>query len=354
MLDPTIAMNLMSGLVQSIEFFGTQTGGNIWYGWLPLSVAAIIVAVVFNTALLMIGRAFSVKELQAYAESEILQAGATFFMAVFLVVLVGGTLEVINDYYLHGTVQCGSQTIQITTAGDPGQAMDGAYQDISCNLETQATEIAAIQDYIFADASTASEFNSLNSQFSFFGITVYRGDWNTALYQATEEKRITNNLATVLIIALDSESALAAYLQATMLTIFLPVGILLRSFQLTRGVGALMIALGIGFYFIFPVFFVLLDPGFTPTPVPAATPSQPQVYCYATMSSTASMIQSVGVGSTSDLVTELSSSDLSQAYVALLVHPLVALFLTLVFVRYIMTILGGEPYELMKMVGKLV
>jgi hypothetical protein len=344
----------------SIQFFGLQSGGNVWDNWAALSIAAIMVAIIFNTVLLMIGRAFSVKELQAYAESEILQAAATFFMAVFLVVMVGSALEVINDYYLHGTVQCGNQTIPIETYSasnpnwDPGQAMSGAYQDINCNLETQAMEIAAIQDYIFSDASTADEFNALNTQYSFFGITVYRGDWNTALYQTTEDKRITNNLATVLIIALDAQSAVATYLQATMLTIFLPFGILLRSFQLTRGVGALMIALGIGFYFIFPVFFVLLDPGFTPTPVPAPTPAQPQVYCYATMSSTASMIQSVGVGSTSDLVTELSGDDLSQSYVALLVHPLVALFLTLVFVRYIMIILGGEPYELMKMVGKLV
>lgn len=143
-----------------------------------------------------------------------------------------------------------------------------------------------------------------------------------------------------------------------MLDVFLPVGLLLRCFYLTRGAGALMISIGIGMYFIFPVFFVLLDPGFTPSPPPKAVvlPAQ-QAYCYATMGNTVSLlnsIQSSGTGTTSTLGVEMDRNDLTESYISLIVHPLVALFLTMVFIRYMMTVLGGDPYELTKMVGKVI
>jgi hypothetical protein len=50
----------------------------------------------------------------------------------------------------------------------------------------------------------------------------------------------------------------------------------------------------------------------------------------------------------------MDANDLSKSYVSLILHPLVSLFLTLVFVRYMMTILGGDTYELTKMVSKMI
>jgi hypothetical protein len=178
------------------------------------------------------------------------------------------------------------------------------------------------------------------------------------MYKSTETKRITNNMATVLLIALNAQSAILEYLRINMLHVFLPVGILLRCFHFTRGAGALMMSLGIGMYFIFPVFFVLLDPGFiaSPPPEPMAMSGQ-QIYCYATMGNTVSLlnsIQNAGLGSTGGLTVAMDANDLSKSYVSLILHPLVSLFLTLVFVRYMMTILGGDTYELTKMVSKMI
>jgi hypothetical protein len=236
--------------------------------------------------------------------------------------------------------------------------MNEAYNAIRCRIQTRAVEVAAIQDALINDQRSRDDYNALNMAWSVFGITVYKGDWSPSLYQATETKRITNNLATVLLIALNAQSALLEYLKINMLHVFLPIGILLRCFHFTRGVGALMISLGIGMYFIFPVFFVLLDPGFVASPPPdvVAMNTQP-TYCYATMSSSVSLLTSVqaaGLGSTAGLGVELNRDDLAKSYISLILHPLVALFLTLIFIRYLMTILGGDPYELTKMVGKVI
>lgn len=360
-------------IVLSIQsFMGT------WANWIPLSVMAVIAAVLFHGILLMAGRAFSIRELESYAYSEILQAGATLFMVVFLVVMVGSAINLARGY-IHGDLAVGGDapcartfhigstgaTVTSTTEGDkldPGSTMDEAYDAIRCRIQTRAKAVADIQDSLANDkAGTWWEFNALNMAASLFGITVFKGDWIGSLYKQVETKRITNNLCTAMIISLNAQSAVLEYLQGNMLHIFLPFGLLLRCFYFTRGPGALMMALGIGFYFIFPVFFVLLDPGFTASPPPTPTPGAGaglQPYCYATMANTVSMLTSMqsagGLGSTADLSAALDAKDLSKSYVSLILHPLVALFLTLVFVRYIMTILGGEPYELMKMVGKVV
>jgi hypothetical protein len=46
--------------------------------------------------------------------------------------------------------------------------------------------------------------------------------------------------------------------------------------------------------------------------------------------------------------------NLALAYVALILHPMVAFFLTLAFVRYLMVVLGGDTYALMRMVAKVI
>ena len=346
----------MFGLVLSVSsFFGDH--GVAWLGtWLPLSILAVITAVIIHSILLMIGRAFSIKELEAFATSEMLQAAATAFMAIFLVAMVGSAMEVAQSF-IRGEVACGTTPVRIGM-GEASSTMDDAFAAIRCRLQARAVEVAGIQDTITSSQSTMDEFNVLNLAISTFGLTFFKGDWYDSLYQPPETKRITNNLATVLLIGLDAQSALLEYLRVNMLNVFIPVGILLRSFYFTRGPGALFIAIGIGMYFIFPVFFVLLDPGFVASPLPPTlnVPKHP-TYCYGTMSNTVSLLttlESAGLGSSADLTMGMVRDDLSKSYIALMLHPLVALFLTLIFVRYIISVLGGDTMEVMKMVGKVI
>jgi hypothetical protein len=268
--------------------------------------------------------------------------------------MVGGAMELAASY-IHGELVCGEEVIRID-AEDPESAMGNAFDAIRCRLQSRAQEVANIQGALATSAS--EEFNRLNIGLSSFGITFFKGDWVGDWYEGVETKRITNNLATVLLIGLNAQSAVLQYIKVNMLHIFLPVGILLRSFYFTRSVGALFMAIAIGMYFIFPVFFVLLDPGFTAAPPPPVfTGPKETPYCYATMTNTVSQIQqseSVGGTKIANVGMEQLGEDLSKSYISLILHPLVAFFLTLVFIRYIMTVLGGDTYELMRMVSKVV
>jgi hypothetical protein len=354
----------------SLQYFLGSNGAGWLDNWLPLSILAVMVAIIIHVIILMFARAFFIKELENYAMSEILQAVATAFMAIFLVVMVSSALGIAGNL-IAGSVNCGGQTITIQNSsahpdysqigtiniqqGEQG-TMDQAFAVIRCRLQTRAAEVNDIQQQILNGAG--GDFAALNLAMSLFGITFFKGDWIGSLYKKTETMRITNNLATVMIIGLNAQSALVNYLQNNMLSVFIPVGILLRCFYFTRGPGALFIALGVGMYFLFPVFFVLLDPGFVAAPpAPQGPPAPYQPYCYATMTTAVSVITSLeasGLGSTSGISLETARSDLAASYVSLMLHPLVALFLTLVFVRYMMTVLGGDTYELTKMVTKVI
>lgn len=357
-------------LLLSVQSFLGDSGATWLYNWLPLSILAVVTAVIIHTIILMFARAFFIKELENYAMSEILQAAATAFMAIFLVFMVSSALGIAGNI-IAGQVSCGGQTI--TISGPQGTAdyseigeinikqgeqgtMDNAFGVIRCRLQTRAAEVAAIQSQILSDAG--GDFAALNLAMSLFGITFFKGDWIGSLYKKTETMRITNNLATVMLIGLNGQSAALSYIQANMLSVFIPMGILLRCFYFTRGPGALFIALGVGMYFIFPVFFVLLDPGFVAAPpAPPGPPAGYQPYCYATMTTAVSVITSLeasGLGSTSGISLETARNDLASSYISLMLHPLVALFLTLVFVRYMMSVLGGDTYELTKMVSKVI
>ncbi len=337
-------------LLSTHSFFGEH--GVAWLDhWLPLTIFAVITVVIFYNAFLMVARAFGLKDLERDAKSELMQAMATAVMAIMLVVLVDGAMTFASSM-IHGDLACAEGPEHI-------DSLDDAFDAIKdCRIMSRAKQIASIQGKLAAGSSSQALFNFLNFDLSFFGITVLKGNWIPSVYEDIESRRIVNNLATSLLVSLNAQSFLITYIKVNMLNVFLPLGIILRSFKFTRGVGALFIGLAVGMYFIFPVVFVLLDPGFVVTSVPDEPPPQPQQYCYPTMGFATSIfntMESSGAGSGLDKLTLGSlTNSLGQTYVSLIIHPLVSLFITLVFVRYMVSILGGDTLSLMRMVSKVV
>lgn len=353
-------MDLILTIPSFFENFGVK-----WIAtWLPLSIMAVLVSIFIHNIILMFAKAFSVKELENYATSEILQAASTAVMTIFLVVIVSSAMTVAGSM-ITGSISCRGQTINIesTTEDITNQVMDKAYQAILCRIQEKAESMASIQSYIL-DASAGTEtYNNYfvsNLAMSIFGITWFQGTWIGSVYEEIEKRRIVNNLLTTLLIGLNAQMQLISYIRFNMLDIFIPLGILLRSFYFTRGPGALMIALGIGLYFIFPVFYVLLDPGFVPAPPtpPNTGGALVQQYCYPTMSTAVSVIQSINTQGSTPAGATLSFSqlrnELGKTYMALLLHPLIAFFLTMVFVRYLMSILGADTTDMTKMITKVI
>jgi hypothetical protein len=308
---------------------------------------------------MMFARAAKVKSLERYAKSEMLQAAATALIAISLVAMVDSAMT-ISEPLIHGELVCGDEIKRIGQGG--GQSvMENALDGIRCKIQQKALGIAGVQEAFYTGAlgdGVAGAFYSLGMMISLLGITVWKGDWSPDLFSLTETYRITNNLATTLLISLNAQNFLVLYIKKNMLNFFLPIGILLRSFHFTRSAGALFMALGIGFYFVFPIVYLLLDPGFTHIPLPETGAStEPPNFCYPTMGSSVTMLDSFeasGVGSTNNLALDSISGVLQDSYISLMIHPLVALFITLTFVGYLMNLLQGDSTALIKMVSKVI
>ena len=92
--------------------------------------------------------------------------------------------------------------------------------------------------------------------------------------------------------------------------------------------------------------------------VPDDTQQKVQQFCFPTMSSAVSVLNTINQKGSLKAGAQLHSADigndLSKAYTSLLIHPLVALALTLVFVRYMMTIFGADSSDLTKMISKVI
>jgi hypothetical protein len=332
-----------------------------WSHWLPMSILAVMIAIIIHSALIMFAKGFNIPELEKYAQSEILQAAATAMMAIFLVGMVTG----ISDFSVsllgqESTVLCKGKAEQILKTGEnETMVFKNTLDIVRCRVQEKAIAIAEVQDRLTTGADVWGKFTALNLGLSLFGVTFFKGDWVGSLYQETEIIRITNNLATVLLVGMNAVSFLALYIKNTMLSLFIPVGILLRSFHFTRGAGALFIAIGIGLYFIFPILYILLDPGFvkvdTPPAVGGGIELLQKTVCFPTMSAAITIVNTnAQSASGSSLAAGRLRDNLALAYVALILHPMVAFFLTLAFVRYLMVVLGGDTYALMRMVAKVI
>ncbi len=347
----------MLNMLLSVQSFWGDHGITWMDNFLPMCILAVITAFIIYNIVLMVARAFAIKELERFAMSEMLQSAATAFIAIFLVTMVYSVMS-FTETLIHGEIQCGEENIHIVGRSDQS-VLDAALDGIRCKIQEKAMQVAAIQSRVIWDS--VGDFYCRDLSLSTFGLTFWRGDWDLGsanCFADSERARITNSLSTVLLIALNAQSYLIQYIKYNMLNVFLPIGLLLRSFKFTRGAGAFFMALAIGLYFVFPVLYVLLDPGFIAAelpPPPAA--NLESKYCYPTMSVALSVMSFAETGQSSgasNLDTGALSDALAAQYVALLLHPLISFFLTLVIIRYVMTVLGGDTYALTRMVMKLI
>ncbi|MEM3422685.1 MAG: hypothetical protein QXF35_01325 [Candidatus Bilamarchaeaceae archaeon] len=321
----------------------------IWEGaWLPYSIAAIFIALLIQGLIYAIAKAFNLTELERGTKSEIMQVLATFFLAVFLVIIVGSLSDYVNSQ-IYGTIMCGGKEVTVENTAS-------ALYVMQCKVIEKARALESIHLAIREEANDA--YYTFYSSFNVMGVPVFSGQYISGLYKTIENYRYKNNLTTTLLIALNALITFIAYIGASMLTFFLPLGVLLRAFYFTRGIGSLFISLAIGFYFIFPYVFIITDPGFVKLPPPEKpSPTLSNEFCYQTFSSVISIVnyntkqgewkQPAG----SDYFT---TNDLAKIYASLILHPLASLFLTIIFVRYLMYLFGEESYDLLRMTARLV
>ncbi|MFA6328606.1 MAG: hypothetical protein WCY41_04115 [Candidatus Micrarchaeia archaeon] len=335
--------------------------------WWSMAITAILICIAFNTLVYMLGTTLESQEIKNYAKAEFLQVSASSLMIFFAVALLfqvtdGGSNDVSAFGFMGDLLGNGASSISCTAAnggrfylwkGD-SQFGQGPLAAFKCKLQEK---ISALDDAYAKIAKNNQKTERLASTtYYLLGVPVWCGDWDLSIHKEVEQAHLIASKIVDLSVSLHAQFVLAEYVQKNMLTVFLPLGLVLRIFPLTRGVGGLFIALGVGFYFVWPAFFLLSDPTFVKASNPASQPLQEGI-CFSGFRGSAVLLAGIVTttvdGEPSDLSVVEGKELVYTMTIATMFYPFVALVLTLIFVRAMTPLLGGDMGELMKMVSKL-
>ncbi len=323
--------------------------------WFSLPLIATFIVILIRGLLVGIGHAFNMQELERNSKAEIIQAIATFLILVFIVeIILGVESYIIKDVLGAASyIKCGANQIPVV---DPNTENTlNLMEVIKCRVNEKAYMLADMQEKVYSNAYWP--FWKLSIVVSVAGVPAFQGSWIDTWFSEAEQMRLLNIVITTLLIGLNGILVFINYVKSNMLPVFLPVGIVLRAFNFTRGVGAFFISIALGLYLIFPLIFVLTDPGFVKVSSYEVFPQQIKpTSCYPVFSGVVSAVtaaqQDSAVGSAS--IIQKTVSDLQSIYMLLLLHPFVVLAITLIFVRYLMYLFGGEPQDIMRYVARVI
>ena len=112
----------------------------------------------------------------------------------------------------------------------------------------------------------------------------------------------------------------------------------------------------VGFFFVWPTFFLLTDPTFIKVNNPPDQAKQEGV-CFSGFRGSNTLLAGVVMPAVtaqkSDLAIAQGKDLVYQMTIGSIFYPFVALALTLIFVRAMTPLLGGDMGELMKMISRL-
>ncbi|MBI5222949.1 hypothetical protein HY990_00855 [Candidatus Micrarchaeota archaeon] len=327
------------------------------FQWLPLCLGAAVLTITVYALIYGLSKSFNLSELERHSKSELLNAGATALIVIFIVFLVTQM-----ETFVIGSVLCNGATCATLPCGGVSyeiRQLSTVFDVIQCRMSERAHSFADLQEQVTSAAILPTSLLNLN--LGLVGTQVFSGYMVGSWYKEVETYRLLNHALSTFLISTNAMIVVAQYIKQNLLSFFLPIGLLLRSLYFTRGIGAFLISFALCFYFIFPIVYTLTDSNYIP-PSYSAPPTPPEIksqFCYPTFtgvvysiySSTSSASPSAGSNSIS--LDELRSS-LSSVYISLLVQPFACFAITLVFVRYMTYIFGGEAQDVLRGVAKVV
>lgn len=309
--------------------------------WIPLAGLAVLICGLINGLLYGIGHAINNEPLMKYARSEMLQTAATAVMIVVMLTLVYHAFDFAATL---GSVECGGEDVT-----NPIEA-DMCFTQELLNSLNDAYENAFESDWGPEIAYSIS--------ISVLGFPVFIGSQVDSIYREVETYHSIAYICINLMIGLSAKMFVLKYIYENMLSVFLPLGIILRTFHFTRGIGAFFIALAIAFYFIYPLVSFILS-GAQGIEEPELPPIITTGMCNIPVFGSFSFGSAALSQSSSGVAAQLSishnlASFISDVQTKLLYSNMVAFGIAITFLRYATTILGGDTTPFMGMVSRLI
>lgn len=299
---------------------------------MDIGIASSVVAImiILSGIAIGVGKAVGSKRLELFGVEELAQAMLNAAIIGVFAAIVATITQVSAD-------------IDFLTCGA------GLPEELQCqmvNVENTSFSLMAESE---KTALTLGYYESLLLYFGSFDIQILKGlePMSETLDEGVKMLNINSTFAAM-------NSQLANFIAQTMLEVFLPLGIIFRSFFATRKIGGFLIGTAIGFYLLFP-YFVLIVP--SPLPIVDAVVASFKAINenanYATMpivdlDDNYAVAEKLYGLSTGDFVGDLivAIKGLADANGALLLYvivgPVIALAANIVFMLAITEMLGSQ------------
>ncbi len=237
---------------------GTASGGS-WLGWagliLPIAFAGLFMA----TSVYMLGIALNLSHVKQWAKGELVQVVLTVILAVALVSLASVGWLFMNETikYIYESSNPQVAALQPGAYYDPF-AFDQLYianTFLDCQVRIYRTLYWVNYYYKFV-GKVSTEIIGADAA----------GSWFASAYSGVMDYTMQHLDRLVLLHYI--QYRFLSLIKYAMPLLFL-IGLLLRIFPLTRGTGGMLMAMGFGFFFVYPVSLALL----------MAIQPAPPVYC---------------------------------------------------------------------------
>ena len=248
--------------------FGQIWLGNPWTGtqgfpWWGIAIIAAMISVSFPAIAFMLSKAFESKDLEKWAKGEFAYVFSTIILVGFIVVFIGVLVNKSAEFSGYLAETFGSQNTYLKSI------FEGTSPGVNLFLDPEEKQF--IIPYFYLDSMIVcakvayGKILSINFLIELISSITTGGALNilnisknllTGPFVALLHN--LGYLLTYILYTLELQNALLMFIQQTMLTVFLPIGIISRSFSPTRGFGNFLIALSIGLYFIYPLVYGIL------------------------------------------------------------------------------------------------
>ena len=212
--------------------------------WAPSIILATLVPIFAAILVFMLARIFESKHLDQAARTELVFAGSTVFIVI--VMLVALTPAEIMLVSVGNSLMKEATGTSVTYTN----LIDIAKATIQPQAECMRQKMGELY-YVstFFEMSSTVYIEAFMSEVS-----------SGFIYKAfTERINNTTNILTFYTYIYYLMIHIMNFMKYTALGLFLPIGIILRTFPPTRGAGAYVMAFSIGLYFVFPLSYLMMN-----------------------------------------------------------------------------------------------
>ncbi|RLG25808.1 hypothetical protein DRN85_04815 [Methanosarcinales archaeon] len=317
--------------------------------WIVYGIIAVVIAFMISGIVYIIAYALDMENIKRWAQAELFQAAASAVLVILLIFLLDTAVQYTTINIL------GGKGAKVLCAGKIMNATE-PIEFAKCKVQEKITILDEMYEEVYENNLGYERAGA--KCWSVFGITVRCGDWSSDLRERIGQAHLLGNRIIPVLTFLHAEWVVLDYIAATMLVMFLPLGILFRIFPYTRGVGGLLIAIAVGFYFIFPILSVMIDPSYTRQALitPELYEMEDMEECYVGFSGTIALMTNfleIDQGGLGTISYRAFANRLSYLTIEAFYIPFMALAVTLIFIRILALLFGAEPSSMMRLVSKV-